>query len=471
MNYLNYKCVRIDWKGELADTYYLFKTDWIDKKDILEDEKFISLVENYDSEVPPDYLPALGQEFSTYNICLYNIIEDGDHYCLVLIDESDKEKFEKLNKSEKVDFELLKQQRKKWGKPATRLKLSERIPYEKLLIEGFFWTFNYPVSIIEERLYNEEDGLKQVNHFLLDTQLWPLKSYKSESAFFLTTKQNYTCAIFNDEEEKKEIVKVSQSPFELDSWTEIIFNEKIPSLTQPFWANEDLLIMDKKNVWLVKSALKGNKVGEKVFEAKNKRMFTQGEYPNVFNTLNGQTYILLYFKFYKWVNQKLKNTGLSVLEHYGDFNTFPTGNFRFVYMANGKLIEVDFRTKKTRSRQLEFIDRNSSIQIYNKDWAVITRIGYTDKNLDIAQFWQPKTDTWIRMSLGKLGKNGIRDIFSHPKGYTLINTNDNLVLKVDDLLGKLKSDIKNTFSQPTWDKKWKDESQFKFWDKLKSIIN
>lgn len=75
------------------------------------------------------------------------------------------------------------------------------------------------------------------------------------------------------------------------------------------------------------------------------------------------------------------------------------------------------------------------------------------------------------MSLGKLGKNGIRDIFLHPKGYTLINTNDNLVLKVDDLLGKLKSDIKNTFSQPTWDKKWKDESQFKFWDKLKSIIN
>lgn len=471
MNYLNYKCVRIDWKGEIADTYYLFKTDWTGKKDVLENDKFISLVENYDSELPPDYLPALGQEFSTYNLCLYNIIEDGDHYCLLLVDESDKEEFEKLNKEDKVDFELLKQKRKKWGKPATRLKLSERIPYEKLFIEGFFWTFNYPVSIIEESVYHEEGNLKQVRHFFLDTQSWPLKSYETESVFFLATKENYTCAVFEEQEDKKGIVKISQSPFELDSWTEIVFNEKIPSSALPFWANQDLLIIDKKEVWLVKEATKGNKLGKKIFESKNKEKFNRGEYPEAFKTLNGQIYLLLYFEFYKWENQKLKKTGVSVLEHFGDFKTFPTGDYRFVYMANGKLIEVDFRTKRTRKRQLEFVDRSSSIQIYNKDWAVITRIGYTDKNLDIAQFWHPKTDTWIRMSLGKLGKYGIRDIFLHPNGYTLINTNDDLVLKVDDLLHKLKSNDKNTFSQPTWDKKWKDESQFNFFDKIKSMVN
>ena len=179
----------------------------------------------------------------------------------------------------------------------------------------------------------------------------------------------------------------------------------------------------------------------------------------------------------KIIGKKLDIQSLSLPENGDEGETFasdgvlPTGDYRFVYMANGKLIEVDFRTKRTRKRQLEFVDRSSSIQIYNKDWAVITRIGYTDKNLDIAQFWHPKTDTWIRMSLGKLGKYGIRDIFLHPNGYTLINTNDDLVLKVDDLLHKLKSNDKNTFSQPTWDKKWKDESQFNFFDKIKSMVN
>lgn len=74
------------------------------------------------------------------------------------------------------------------------------------------------------------------------------------------------------------------------------------------------------------------------------------------------------------------------------------------------------------------------------------------------------------MSLGKLGKYGVRDIFLHPKGYTLINTNEDLVLKVDNLLEKLKSDSKNIFSQPEWNEIWKDQSQLNFWGKLKSIF-
>lgn len=352
------------------------------------------------------------------------------------------------------------------------MKLSEQIQFEKQSINGFFWEFKYPISLIEEKLYNNEGNTKLVNTYLVDTKSWPLKCYKTSYSHYLASSKDNDiyCKIFVEKEKKYSIAKISKSPFESDSWIEINSKEKLPLLIKPFWINEDLLIIDNKVVWIVKSVKDGNNTCEKIFETDSERKFVKGEYPEVFNTSNGQTYILLYFKFYKWEKQKLINTGLSVIRYFSDFKTFPTGEHRFVYIADNKLIEVDFHTKKTRYRSLKFTDRGSSIEPYDKDWAVITRFGYTDKTIDIAQFWHPQTDTWVQMSLGKLGKYGVRDIFLHPKGYTLINTNEDLVLKVDNLLEKLKSDSKNIFSQPEWNEIWKDQSQLNFWGKLKSIF-
>lgn len=478
MNYKKYNCVRIDWKGQIEDTYYLFQTDWIDKKHILEDEDFVSLVENYDSEVPLEYLPALGQEFSTYNHCLYNIDEGSDHYCLVLIEQADREHFEKINKKEKVDFYILKQKRKKWGTAATRIKLSKRIAFEQQAIKGYFNSFNYSVSLLQKRTYTSKGAFKKSENYIIDTNEWPLKLFKTDPGYYLAASKNndFYCINFENKEERKKekhhgTIKISRTPFELTSWQAIENAEGIPVLAQPFWINEDLLILDKQIVWLVSSATNGNKICKKIFEVNNKRKFVHGEYPKVFNTLNGNTYILLYYNFYKWKNQKLIRTGLSASDHFASFNTFPTGNHRFVYIANSVLIEVDFRTKKIRKRSLNFIDDKTSIKTYGNGWAVLTRFGHTNKSLDIAQFWHPKTDTWIHMPLGKLGKYGIRNLFLHPDGYTLINTGDNLVVKVNDLLDQLKSDNKNIFSQPEWNENWKDEKHYNFWDKIKSLIN
>ena len=69
--------------------------------------------------------PSISDGKTSIKVHEYDV--DIDHHKIELKIEvkgdETKEKFEKLNKSEKVDFELLKQQRKKWGKPATRLKL------------------------------------------------------------------------------------------------------------------------------------------------------------------------------------------------------------------------------------------------------------------------------------------------------------------------------------------------------------
>jgi len=49
----------------------------------------------------------------------------------------------------------------------------------------------------------------------------------------------------------------------------------------------------------------------------------------------------------------------------------------------GLMVEVDFKTKKTRTRVLKFMDGKTTIQKYSEDWAVLKRYGTTNKSIDI----------------------------------------------------------------------------------------
>ena len=90
MKYTDSNCIRIDWKEEINETVSLLTQKWTEHHSVFSDKKFKSLIENYNSEPTDEYLLALGQELSTFNLTLYNIIEDSDSYCLVLIEEQNK---------------------------------------------------------------------------------------------------------------------------------------------------------------------------------------------------------------------------------------------------------------------------------------------------------------------------------------------------------------------------------------------
>ncbi|TXG36691.1 hypothetical protein [Seonamhaeicola maritimus] len=477
MNYTDSNCIRIDWKEEINETVSLLTQKWTEHQSVFSESKFKLLFDNYNSEPTDEYLLALGQELSTFNLALYNIIEDSDSYCLVLIKEENKIDFERENKKNKISFQLQKQPRKKWGTSAKLINLSSQIPFEKQSIKGHL-KLNYPLSVCQERFYTKGGGYEKSKYYFIDTKIWPLEKFETKAVNYTDSSitNNYHCAIFKNELDKTGTIKISKTPFDINTWEQVTSTDKIPTLAFPFWVNNDLLILDKKNVWLVSSVATGNRKCKKILEVNTPRRYIHGEFPRVFKTGNGDVYILLYFVFYKWENRKLIDTGLFAEEH-SDFSVFQTGNNRVVYVSKGDLIEIDFKTKKTRKRTLEYMDSKTNIKKYSEDWAVLKRFGRTSKSVDLAQFWHPKTDTWIRMPLGKIGTFGVSDIFLHPDKYTIIKTGKETILKIDNLIEKLKLEPKNILKLDDWDEYWKPELEnakkektLNFWSSIKKRL-
>ena len=98
-------CVRIDWKAETEDTLFCLQEKWGEKYSALHNAEFLSLAENYFVETAEDHLPAFGQELTLHNLALYNIVEDSDSYCLVIMPQEDTSVFEKCARSKKVKVE------------------------------------------------------------------------------------------------------------------------------------------------------------------------------------------------------------------------------------------------------------------------------------------------------------------------------------------------------------------------------
>ncbi len=455
-DFVENNCVRIDWKAGIVDAVFAFNERWKETGEIFNNKSFSALIENYNAEVPEDFLPAIGQELSTYNFLLYCIEEDSDSYCIVLIPVDKNSDFEKLAKQNKTSVKIQKQPRKKPGESAKRINLSKQIPFDKQLIKGDL-RLKFPYSSCEERIYSAKGGYLNSLFLFYDATIFPLTAFTAEGFNYtaFSAKHQLFCAIFEDD--RNGIIKVTKNPKDINSWETINYTEeKFPILSSPFFINDDLIILHERKCWIIENAASGNRQCKKIFEAQNTREFSLSEFPKVIELQNKQFYVLLYCKLYKWENKTLLPSNIPILKH-SEFKSFATENSRFVYVAEGILVEVDTSTKKTRTRSLLHLDSKTSVQRYSDEWAVFTRYGYTSKSLDIAQFWHPKTDTWIRMPLGKIGKFGISGILLHPNGYTLVESDD-CVIKIDNLLETLKSDKKNILTMPAWSENWEEDS-------------
>jgi hypothetical protein len=450
------KCIRVDWKNSITDTFYTMKKSWEDFSYIFEDKDFLNLIENYNSETVIDYLLAIGQEFTRFDFILYNLNEDADSYCLILIKTEESEKFVEQAKNSNLRLERQKQPRKKHGAKATRIKLSQQLSHEKTILKGRY-SLQWPISVTAQRFYND-GAFSHESTSIVDFRKWPPTTQITEKITHIASnsRNDIWAAIFSNPKNKQSKLKVSDNPLNPDNWKAIEFDGELHLLSSLFWIGDDLLVIREKDVWLLDSVSNINTKCTLLFKSKDHPDSIHDAFPELFRTKNQNHYILLYTQFYEWKNRKLIPTGIYAEKH-SQFEAFPTGNNRIVYSSKSRLIEVDFKTKKTRHRKLVNMDDRARIQKLDDDWAIILRIAYTNKDIPIAQLWNSNQDIWKEIKLGAFGKLGIQDLIKTPNEILIQADDDHTLIKLSDLeevLSTSKYDVENP---NCWNENWAPE--------------
>uniref|UniRef100_UPI0040499952 hypothetical protein n=2 Tax=Flavobacterium sp. TaxID=239 RepID=UPI0040499952 len=472
LNDLENHSINLDWKCPIDDAVLAMADQWKQWEHVFNNEKVKSLVENYNAEIGNVYLPALGQELSVYNLALYCILKEDEDYCLVVIDSKSIEKFEQTAKSQKIDVELQKQARKKLGSPATRLILADQIPYDRYPIaKRAMVEFSYPLSL-QFIASDTGNSFLDATRSIIDLRDFPPRIHPTTKISRIKHNKDldlWGAVFFNNSGGVS--IKVGKDILDTSNWKEVAGPlQKIDILSNLYWVQSDLLVLHEETAWFISSAVNENATCEKILQVKKTDKYLWTTYPKLIKTLNGNVYVLVYFHLYLLKEKKLEPTGISFPENsLSDY--FPTGNFRFAYVSKKKLVEVDILKQKTRFRTLPYQDNSNSIRQFFNEWAVFTRFGPTDKDLDIIQFWNTKTDTWHHIKLGAFGKHGISNITLSNEGDAIFNSPE-MLFRVKDFMAKLNDFEK--FTVESWSEDWLPEAATSdkkfFFDKLKSIF-
>lgn len=472
LNDIENHSISLDWKCPIDDAVLAMADHWKQWEHVFNNDKVQSLVENYNAEMGNVYLPALGQELSVYGLALYCVLKEDDDYCLVVIESNSIKEFEQTAKSQKIDVELQKQPRKKLGSPATRLILADRIPCDRYPIaERAMIEFSYPFSL---QFITSDTGNRflDATRSIIDLRDFPPRIHPTTKISRIKYNKDldlWAGVFFIDREDVS--IKVGKDILDTSNWKEVAGPlQKIDVLSSLYWVQSDLLVLHEETVWFISSAVNENPTCEKILQVKKTDKYLWPTYPKVIKTLNGNVYVLVYFQLYLLKGKKLEPTGISFPEN-SLSGYFPTGNFRFAYVSKKKLVEVDILKRKTRFRILPYQDDSNSIRQFFNEWAVFTRFGPTDRDLDIAQFWNTKTDTWHHIKLGAFGQHRIGNITLTNEGDAIFNSYE-MLFRVKDFMAKLNDFEK--FAVESWSEDWTPEvpSDNKgFMDRLKSIFN
>ena len=466
--FIENRCAVIDWKEEIDEAVYQLTMHFPDYKSIFENEDFTKLIENYSAEDYEEFLPAIGQELSLYNLVLYEIYEDSDRICLYICPKDKSEMFEKDAKAKRIKFTQFKQLRKKWGEPARLLKLANRLPYELYRTEKVK-TFAYPFSVAEGKWI--KDGMDNRgnaiyiggNYVFLDLQTFPPREkslelkYRPGGIYYYDYSYEHKlyCALFKnisvDENKNRKhwaSIKITAAPFDMDSWEDVKCEDYLDELSVPFWIGDDVVILYENKAWIIQDAAHGGRECRKLWETPKKEQPARDEfYPELIEMSDGKRYVFAngYFLSLEYKEKKTgglfskKTEQIPELKPLFELNepiNCGTASFekdRFVYIHRGFIKEIDITTGKlVRTFELEKMNPKvyNRIQKLNDEWLAI--IGYADKNYDLAQFWNFKTGERLKMKFGNLGKFAVRDIIEHPDGYTLISV-DSGIMKIDNL--------------------------------------
>lgn len=471
-NDLENQSISLDWKCSIDDAVFIMTNHWKQWEPIFTIEKIKSLVENYNSEMGDVFLPALGQELSVYGLAVYLISNEEDNYSLVVIEIHNTNEFEQIAKAQKIDVELQKQPRKKLGSHATRLILADRIPCDRFpLEETARIEFSYPYSLqyIFDKTCNK---FLNATRSIIDLRNFPPNIHPTSKISEIIYNKDldlWAGVFFNTSEDVS--IKVGKEILTLNNWKEVVAaTHRIPVLSKIFWIHDSILVLHEETAWFLSSATNENASFEKILEIKKTKKYPWSTYPNVIKTLNGNVYVLIYFKLYLLKGNKLEPTGISFPEN-SLSGYFPSGNFKFSYVLNSKLVEVDILKRKTRYRALPSQNNMNSISLLVNEWAVLSNGGFTNKDIAIVQFWNTKTDTWHHLKLGAFGQYGVVNVALTNEGDAIFHSRE-MLFRVKDFMTKLNYFEK--FTVESWSDNWLPEEETSgkigFFDKLKSIF-
>lgn len=413
-SYIDKNTISIDWKCPIEDTYEWMLEQWTKWKHILSADSFTSLVENYNSELADVYLPAIGQELSMYDLFLYLIYTDTDEINIILIEQEKQKEFETISKSLGLKVTLQKQPRKKIGSPATRLNLESKLTYEEFEIEDEIVFFNLPYTVAI-KLGKGENRHRDRIHKIYDFSQFPPIDFSTLNISELVFNQSlglWATLLWDDKGEYSKVI-VGKDIHDMVNWTTFDFADvKFKTLSNLQWHENNIFVSRESEAWLIEFHELQKSVCKKIIQLD---AASSTSYCKLIKTKNKNYFIFSEYNIFALKKNKVSNTELKtpkVISH----SYIPLLEDKVYYISNNKLHEFDLVTGSLKCRELNKVSTKHTLSHLIDNWAIITCLGNTQNELDIAQLWNYETDSWYRIKLGALGTNGVSDAKVKPNG-------------------------------------------------------
>ena len=130
------------------------------------------------------------------------------------------------------------------------------------------------------------------------------------------------------------------------------------------------------------------------------------------------------------------------------------------------MIELDFITRKFRTREIPNLDFKTTVRTFDENWAVILRWGNIDKSYPIATFWNPVKDEWRAIKLGAIGRSSIRDIVKVDNDKALILGTEETLIELTSMNSIFLDEKYLVQNDCQWSDDWSHEVE-----PAKNIIN
>ena len=387
---------------------------------------------------------ALGQELTTYNTALYTLKESNGNYAIIPVPKEDMANFERTMEEKGNEINLCMQDGRKFGEPAYRFEfIAQSLPSETYKLES---SDSYYIDFVGKQLFTKSPGThpKEYNYYRLDLSVWAPNKYPLSKPIINITyssKHKLYAALELEEDNHFYIkrIRIGHDLNDICSWSCIHLNEEIGGThffrwVELAWVANDLLLIDDNHLWRVKDAA----IGGRNFE----RMSTLNECsccincsPTVIRTNNGGTFIPSDKKLLAWKDGELLNTGITITKLYAKrFSTAPLGKAGFITTTRKGRIAVHTQTDTGAIRFLDLIDSPSltCVKELTPEWIVFfNNEAYTERDSDLAQFWNHSTNQWLKMKFGALNSSTIHDITMDINGTAFIADNQGNLHKID----------------------------------------
>ncbi|WP_287828704.1 hypothetical protein [Bacteroides sp.] len=416
----------------------------------INDKKWDHLAAHYSNLDGTQNIRALGQELTLYNTALYTIKEKDGNYSIVPIAKEQMKEFESESKAEGQEANLCMQEGKNFGDPAFRFNsVADSLPSETYALES---SDSYYIDFVGKQLFTKSPGAhpKEYNYYRLDLSVWPPKKYPlSKPIINITYSSTHKLYAALDLEEESHFnikrIRIGHEFNDLCAWDCIQLNEEIGGThffrwVELAWVGNDLLLIDDAHLWKIKDAAIGGRVFERVSDI-NACGCCINCSPTLIRTKNGGSFIPSDKKLMEWKDGELQNTGITITKLYAKrFSTAPLGKAGFITTTRRGRIAVHTQTDTGAIHFLDLVDSPSltCVKELNQDWiAFFTNETYSERDSDLAQFWNHKTDTWLRMKYGALNSSTIHNIMLDDEGTAFIADNQGHLHKITNFFENL----------------------------------